>query len=165
MKALFRVKGLISWPALIVALVLTLGVGGLSSYLVGNSFAAYKALEQPSFAPSGWVFAPVWTLLYIMMAIAIYRIFMYGLKRQGVWPALGVFILQLLFNFAWSLIFFRWELRGLAFVEILVLLALIFINIRQFLKIDLTAALLMVPYFLWVAFASVLTVSVWMLNI
>ncbi|KUG03215.1 tryptophan-rich sensory protein [hydrocarbon metagenome] len=165
MASLFRVKRTIGWPALIAAVILTLGVGGLSSILTSNTFEAYKALQQPEFAPPGWIFAPVWTLLYIMMGIAAYRIFMYGLDRRSVRAALWVYLLQLVFNFFWTLIFFRWELRGLAFVEILVLLVLIVINTWQFFRIDRLAGFLMVPYILWVAFASVLNFSVWILNI
>lgn len=165
MIGLFKVKRIISWPALLAAVILTLGLGILSSILTSDSFEAYTALQQPGFAPPGWIFAPVWTVLYIMMGIASYRIFMYGLERKMVRTALGIYLLQLGLNFFWTLIFFRWELRGLAFIEILVLLVLIVINTGQFFKIDRLAGLLMVPYVLWVAFASVLNFSVWILNI
>lgn len=165
MIGLFRVKRIISWPALLAAVILTLGLGILSSILTSDSFEAYKALQQPGFAPPGWIFAPVWTVLYIMMGIASYRIFMYGLERKMVRTALGIYLLQLGLNFFWTLIFFRWELRGLAFIEILVLLVLIVVNTGQFFKIDRLAGLLMVPYVLWVGFASVLNLSVWILNI
>ncbi len=165
MVGILKVKRTIGWPSLIAAIILTLGVGGLSSILTSNAFEAYKALQQPEFAPPGWIFAPVWTLLYIMMGIAAYRIFMYGLERRTVRASLWVYLLQLVFNFFWTLIFFRWELRGLAFVEILILLVLIVTNTWQFIKIDRLAGLLMVPYVLWVAFASVLNFSVWIINI
>ncbi len=164
MKNLLRVKRTIGWPALIAAVILSLGTGGASYILSSNAFEAYQALQQPSFAPPGWIFTPVWTLLFIMMGIASYRVFMYSLDRKSVRSALGVYLLQLVFNFFWTLIFFRWELRGLAIIEILLLLALIVINTWQFFRIDRAAGFLMVPYVLWVSFATVLNFSVWILN-
>ncbi len=164
MKGILRVKRTIGWPALIAAVALSLGTGGLSFFLSSNAFDAYQALQQPGFAPPGWIFAPVWTLLFIMMGIASYRVFMYGLDRKTVRSALGIFLLQLVFNFFWTLIFFRWELRGWAVIEILVLLALIVISTWQFFRIDRIAGILMVPYVLWVSFAAVLNFSIWILN-
>lgn len=165
MFKLIRVRGKINLKALLVFIMIPLLVGYISSRLTMNSFEAYQQLQKPSFSPPGWIFGPVWTVLYILMGIASYRIFMYGYKRKDVQNALGVYFVQLFFNFLWSIVFFRWQMRGLAYIVILILAALILLTIDKFYKIDKTAGILMVPYLLWVVFASILNLSIWLLNI
>lgn len=164
MLRLFRVNGKINWLALIISILIPLSVGFLSSYLVKDSYQTFQELTKPSFAPPASVFAPVWTVLYILMGIASYRVWMYGLDRQDVRTALVFYGLQLFFNFLWTIIFFGLGLRGLAYIEIIILLILIIITTSRFYKIDKTAGYLFIPYLLWTMFASVLNMSIWLLN-
>lgn len=146
------------------AILFTLAVGFTSSLFTINAIEIYKNLAQPAFAPPGWVFGPVWTILYILMGLAAYRVWMYGWEKRKVRSALIFYLVQLGFNFSWSLLFFWLELRGIALIEIIALWVLIVITMLQFRKIDITAFYLLVPYILWVSFATVLNYSVWMLN-
>lgn len=161
---LFRVNGKINWLALIIAILIPLLVGALSSYLAGDSYQTFQELTKPSFAPPAWVFAPVWTVLYILMGIASYRIWMYGLNRQDVRGALLFYGLQLFFNFLWTITFFGLGLRGPAYIVIIILIILIMITTIRFYKIDKIAGYLLIPYLLWTMFASALNLSIWLLN-
>lgn len=129
-----------------------------------NSFMQYSELHKPFFSPPGWIFGPIWTLLYIMMAYAAIRVFMRGWNFANVKLALFFFALQLVFNLAWTTIFFTLQLRGWAFIELIVMLVLIVVTMKLFFKIDVVAGWLMVPYVVWVSFAGVLNFSVWWLN-
>lgn len=162
--SILKVKGRTNYIKLTAGLIVTLGVGFLSSIFTGRAMDQYKSLAQPPFAPPSWLFAPVWTILYILMALAAYRVWMYGLKKRKVKTALILYAVQLVFNFLWSILFFTLKLRGPAFLEILVLLLLIVLTTVKFFKIDKKAAYLMIPYILWVSFAAVLNYSVWQLN-
>ncbi|WP_432405916.1 TspO/MBR family protein [Wukongibacter sp. M2B1] len=164
MLRLFRVNGRINWSSLIISIMIPLLVGFLSSYFIRDAFQTYGQLNKPSFAPPAQIFQPAWTILYILMGIASYRIWMYGIERSDVRSALFYYGLQLIFNFLWSIIFFRLELRGLAYIEIIILLVLIIITTIKFYRIDKVAGYLLVPYILWVTFASVLNLSIWLLN-
>lgn len=151
--------------SLIVAILIPQLVGILSGYLTRDSMAAYQELIQPSFAPPGWVFAPVWIVLYLLMGIASWLVYKKRDENEkGVQNALFIYGLNLFFNFFWTIIFFGLGLRGFAFVEIIVLLAIIILTTIQFYKIDKRTLPLMLPYILWVAFASVLNFSIWILN-
>lgn len=151
--------------SLIVAIMIPILIGVLSAFLTGDNMKAYADLVQPVFAPPSWIFAPVWTILYLLMGVASWLIF---IKRKtnekNVKKALFTYGLNLFFNFFWSIIFFGLGLRGFAFIEILVLLGLIVLTTIQFYKIDRKILFLMVPYIIWVAFATVLNYSIWMLN-
>lgn len=149
--------------SLLICIAIPLLIGGISGYLTADSIEIYKNLRQPSFSPPGWVFGPVWTVLYILMGYASYMVW----KRKGQFEVSGALIyygIQLVFNFFWPLIFFRFQLRGLAFLEILILLALIVITTVKFYKIDKYAAYMLFPYIGWVGFATILNYSVWILN-
>jgi len=161
---LFRVNGKTNWIALAISIMIPLLVGLLSAYLIKDTFQNYAMLNKPSFAPPTQVFQPAWTLLYILMGIASYRVWMYGIGRPDVRSALFYYGLQLIFNFLWSIIFFGLGLRGLAYIEIIILLILIIITTIKFYRIDRIAGYLLVPYILWVSFASVLNLSIWLLN-
>ncbi|MCG8539380.1 MAG: tryptophan-rich sensory protein [Clostridia bacterium] len=165
MLELFRVNGRINFTALVVSIFIALSVGLLSSYFVMSTFEEYVELIKPSFAPPASVFAPVWTVLYTLMGIASYRIWMYGTEREDVRSALFYYGLQLFFNFLWTIIFFGLGLRGLAYLEIILLLILIIVTTVRFYRIDEIAGYLFIPYVLWVAFASVVNLSIWLLNI
>lgn len=124
----------------------------------------YRRLENPSFAPPGWVFPVVWTALYKMMGVAKYRAQKtakpLGRERQVLAP----YELQLGLNFLWSFLFFKWGLRGTALVEMAALLGAVIWAAYEFYQVDQLAGVLMVPYIAWVAFALGLNYSFWQLN-
>jgi tryptophan-rich sensory protein len=123
----------------------------------------YRSIAKPSWTPPGWLFGPVWTMLYAMIGVAGYLAYGRCDGRQRT-IAFGVYGLQLLLNALWSWLFFGLQRTGLAFVDIVALLALIALNVVVFLPISRVAALLLVPYALWVSFATALNFSIWRLN-
>ncbi|HEX6462095.1 MAG TPA: TspO/MBR family protein [Candidatus Saccharimonadales bacterium] len=147
---------------LIIMILLPPTVGALGSLITFNEISGwYAELTKPAFNPPSWLFGPVWTLLYILMGIAAFLVW----RRPGDHGlALSVFATQLTLNLAWSFIFFGAHLLLAAFVEILLLLAVIIWTIVVFARISRIAAWLLVPYLLWVSFATVLTASIYFLN-
>ncbi|MCB1800173.1 MAG: tryptophan-rich sensory protein [Gammaproteobacteria bacterium] len=123
----------------------------------------FKTLVKPAFNPPDWVFAPVWTVLYILIAISGWRVWRQHRFSETA-PALIVYAIQLALNLAWSILFFGMQRLDLAAMEIVLLLAMIALNLVMFLRIDKPAGLLLLPYLLWVAFATVLTLRIWQLN-
>lgn len=148
----------------VVFLVLCLAVSGVGGIITAASVGTwYQAIEKPPFNPPDWVFAPVWTTLYVMMAIAGWRVW----RRAGFearWKALAVFATQLALNLIWSFLFFGLQRIDLALVEIVILLLVIIVNAAMFWRIDRLAGVLFAPYVLWVAYATVLNASLWLLN-
>jgi benzodiazapine receptor len=124
----------------------------------------YAGLQKPWFNPPNWIFGPAWTTLYALMGIALYLAWEKGFEKRKNRIALSVFVAQLVLNAIWSLIFFGAKNLGLAFAEIILLWLAILANIILFYRIDRRAGLVLVPYILWVSFASLLNYSVWMLN-
>jgi len=122
----------------------------------------YATLNKPSFSPPNWVFGPVWTALYIMMGVAAYLV--YREKNKGAKTALVFFGVQLALNVLWSFLFFGLQSPLYGVVCIILLWLAIAATIAKFYKISKTAGLILVPYLLWVSFASVLNFYVWMLN-
>lgn len=123
----------------------------------------YATLVKPDFSPPNWVFGPVWTTLYAMMGMAAYLVYRH-IGSTGAKQTLLVFGGQLALNALWSIIFFGMRSPDLAFACIIALLAAIAATICLFWKISRNAALLMVPYLLWVLFATALNYQIWMLN-
>jgi len=158
----------INWKRLIIALVLPQLAGFIGSLFTSRGIPTwYARLNRPSFAPPNWLFAPVWTLLFVLMGIAFYLIWQKSveqsqkkLKNQ----AIKLFLIQLVFNTLWSIIFFGQQLLFLAFVEIIILWVLIMLTILKFKKIKPLAGYLMIPYLLWVSFASILNLAFALLN-
>ncbi|WP_046174408.1 TspO/MBR family protein [Domibacillus indicus] len=135
-------------------------VGGSVIGAIANkgSREEYRGLKKPFFSPPGWVFPVVWTSLYTAMGAAKYRA---SIKK----PETAVpYNIQLGLNFLWSFLFFKWNLRGTAFVEIAVLLGMITWTTYEFYQADAAAGTLMLPYAAWVAFALGLNYSIWSLN-
>jgi tryptophan-rich sensory protein len=133
-------------------------VGAIASV---DAASFYAQLSKPSWAPPAGVFGPVWSTLYALMGIAAWLVWRSpGPKRV----ALGLFGAQLAANALWSWLFFAWHRGALAAVEVLVLLALIVVTVIAFARASRLAALLLVPYLVWVSFASVLTWTVWRSN-
>jgi tryptophan-rich sensory protein len=124
----------------------------------------YAALAKPPFNPPNWVFAPVWTLLYALMGIAAYLVYEKGLKRNEVRKALTVFAGQLLLNTLWSVVFFGAHMILGAAGIIIILWGMIALSIWLFSRVSKAAAYLLVPYILWVSFATVLNISLYVLN-
>jgi tryptophan-rich sensory protein len=149
---------------LIIAILLPMIIGGLSGFLTANSINDwYTTLQQPSFNPPNWVFGPVWTTLYLIMGISLFRIWILPVSAERN-LAIGVFFGQMILNFFWSLIFFRWHLIGAALAEIILMWVMIATMIHLFKKLDKAAGLMNVPYLLWVTFASVLNAAYFVLN-
>jgi benzodiazapine receptor len=145
-------------------LAVCLAVSGIGGAITATSVGTwYQALEKPSFNPPDWVFAPVWTALYVMMAIAGWRVWRRA-PSDARWKGLGVFAVQLALNLTWSFLFFGLQRIDLALVEIVVLLLAISLNTVIFWRIDRLAGALFVPYLLWVSYATALTASLWLLN-
>lgn len=123
----------------------------------------YPTLQKPAFNPPAWVFGPVWTTLYLMIGVAGWRV--WRLRGfAGARAAMVVYALQLALNFGWSLIFFGQRMIGVAFLELLLLLGVILVNLALFWRIDRLAGGLLAPYAAWVGFAGVLNFSIWRLN-
>lgn len=164
MVKLFKVNGKKDWKALILSILIAEGTGALSGFLSMAGMDKYKAIEKPSFSPPGWVFPIVWVILFLLMGIAAYRIWLIGKSGENVRKALGLYAVQLILNFFWSIIFFNLNLYGVAFLELLLLLVFILLTTFEFYKHDKCAAYLMIPYILWVSFAGVLNCAVWLIN-
>lgn len=124
----------------------------------------YSTLHKPPFSPPNWVFGPVWTTLYLLMGISVFLIWKKGLKKKQIKQALYYFIAQLFFNFLWSLLFFGLHSPILGFIDIVVLWVFILITILKFYKLSKPASYLLIPYFLWVSFATILNLSIVLLN-
>jgi len=149
--------GFIGWLA---ASFIAAALGAVASV---QAATFYTQLARPAWAPPPWVFGPVWTVLYLMMAIAAWLVWRRG-GFSAARTALSLFIAQLAANALWSWLFFAWHLGAAAFADIIVLCLLIVATLLAFWRHSKTAALLLVPYLLWVSFAMALNFSVWHLN-
>jgi tryptophan-rich sensory protein len=152
------------WIALLCWFGLCFAVAGVSGAWTANEVHGwYRTLVRPAIAPANWVFGPVWTLLYALMAIAAWQVWE---SAPATWRTLGLalFMVQLGLNFAWSWIFFRQHEIGTALAEVVVLWAVIGATTLAFGRVAPVAAWLMAPYWAWVGFASVLNAGFWRLN-
>jgi len=148
-----------------LSVLICLVIGFLSSIATQSSVNDwYVTLNKPSFTPPNELFAPVWTALYIMMGIAAGLVWSKGYHHIWVKTALYHFVFQLLLNALWSIVFFGLKNPLGGMVVILALLTMIILTIKWFKVISKPAALLMIPYVLWVAFASALNYKIWELN-
>jgi translocator protein len=151
-----------SWMSLMPFLAVCLGAGGVASVLTSGAVRTwYPQLRKPEWNPPNWVFGPVRTVLYVMMAMSAWLVWRVG---RGATAAMALFAVQLLLNAAWSLIFFRLHAIGLAFGEILLLWMMVVATAVAFLPISFLAAWLLVPYMVWVGFASYLNFRIWQMN-
>lgn len=154
----------LDWKKLLLALAIPLGVGALSALITGGSMTNYGNLNRPPLSPPGWLFPVVWTILYLLMGYASYRIWVSDAPEKRKKSALRTYLTQLTVNFFWPLIFFGLQWRLLAFWVILLLWVLIYFTIKKFSKIDELAADLLLPYILWVTFAAYLNLGAFLLN-
>ena len=153
-----QIVGLLVWFSL---LAIVAAIGGMGSM---NAPQFYNELNLPSWAPPAWLFGPVWTLLYAMIAIASWLVWrQYGFSTVSK-RAHQFNFLQLALNALWSWLFFAWYLGAWSFIEILALWFSIAITIFYFWQLNRLAAALLVPYLAWVSFAAVLNFSIWQLN-
>lgn len=153
------------WIGLVVLVALCFaasGVGGAVTYPEIENW--YAKLAKPPWTPPDWVFGPVWSVLYLGMAVAAWAVWRQGGVKTA-WCPLGLFAVQLALNVAWSWLFFGLHSPGLAFVEILLLWAAIAATTVAFWRRSVAAGLLFVPYLAWVTFAGLLNFSVWRLNV
>jgi benzodiazapine receptor len=150
---------------LLVSILIVLLAGFIGSIFTSPSIPTwYASLQKPAFNPPNWLFAPAWTILYVLMGISAYLIWDKGFKKKGVRIALIVFAVQLVLNSLWSVLFFGLHSPLYAFIEIIFLWIAILFTILKFYKISKTAAYLLIPYICWVTFASVLNYYVLILN-
>ena len=150
--------------ALVISILIPLLLGFIAAQLTSGTSEIYKSLERPSFAPPGIVFPIAWTILYILMGIAYYRIWMVGQEGYNIRLQKFFYFAQLFLNFIWTPIFFYFEMRGLALLDIILLFLVVLITIALFNNRDKMSAKLLIPYLLWIIFAMVLNYSVWSLN-
>jgi benzodiazapine receptor len=150
---------------LILSVFVCLLTGFLGSFATRDSVTTwYPQLSRPSFTPPDWTFGVVWPTLYVMMGISVFLIWNAGIDKRRVKVALACFAVQLFLNGLWTFIFFGWHLIGWALVEIIFLWAAILMTIITFWKISKPAAVLLLPYILWVSFAIVLNAGLFLLN-
>jgi tryptophan-rich sensory protein len=150
---------------LVVSIAACLAAGAIGSVFTRSAIPIwYAALEKPAFSPPNWLFAPVWTLLYILMGVAAFLAWRKGLANQQVRVSLIIFLIQLVLNALWSVVFFGLKSPLYGFILIVVLWLAILVTILRFYKISRVASVLMWPYLIWVTFASVLNISIWLLN-
>ncbi|QXE17869.1 TspO/MBR family protein [Clostridium sp. 001] len=161
---IFKVNGEKHIGKLIISIIIAEGVGAISAFLGMSNQEMYSQLVKPVFSPPGWVFPIVWIILFFLMGTAAYRVWIRGKQGEKVKRALVLYVVQLVLNFMWTIIFFRFQLYGLAFLELMILLVFILMTTFEFSRIDKTAAYLMIPYILWVSFAGILNYAIWMLN-
>jgi translocator protein len=147
---------------LIVSIAVCLGAAGLGSLLTTSALRPwYAGLSKPRWTPPNWLFGPVWTILFIAMAIAAWLVW----RKVGLNAApMQLFLLQLLLNVTWSALFFRLGSPGLAFAEIVLLWFAILATLIEFWKAVPAAGWLLLPYLVWVSYTAALNLSIWRLN-
>ena len=153
----------IQWKKLLLCLGIPLAVGGAATLFSGG-MAGYQNMVQPPLSPPGWVFPVVWSILYLLMGYASYRVLVSGAEQDQIRKALQLYGAQLSVNFLWPLVFFGLGWYLVAFVVLVALWVLIFLTARAFSGIDEKAGNLLLPYLLWVTFAGYLNLSVYLLN-
>ena len=144
----------------IIFMIIPIATGLLASYVTSDNMMLYENIIKPPFAPPAIVFPIVWSVLYILMGVSSYLIYL-NTNRYGL---LFTYFLSLFVNFFWPIIFFNWQEFGFAFIWILLLWLLIIFTIIDYLKASKIAAILQIPYLLWVTFAAILNFSIWFLN-
>jgi tryptophan-rich sensory protein len=150
---------------LVVSLVACQFAGAIGAIFTTPAIPTwYATLEKPSFSPPNWLFAPAWITLYLLMGVAAFLIWRQGLAQKGVRAALVIFLVQLVLNALWSVVFFGLQSPLWGVVVIIALWIAILITIIKFFKLSTAAGSLMLPYILWVSFAAVLNIAVFMLN-
>ncbi len=152
------------WKPYLISIGIAVGVGTLSGLLSMGGMEAYtQSVTKPALTPPAWLFPIVWTILYTLMGIGAARIWL-SKDSMARSRGLNLYVVQLIVNFFWSLIFFNAQAFGFAVIWLLFLWALVLLMILQFYKVDRRAALLQIPYLIWLTFAAYLSIGVWYLN-
>lgn len=149
---------------LIKSIAIPLIMGAVSGFLTHNAMKDFAALNQPKFAPPGWLFPVVWTILYILMGISAYLIKVADAPEEDIDDALTIYRYQLIVNFLWPVFFFNFGWHLFAFIWLILLYILVVIMVWKFHKISKPAAYLNLPYLTWLKFAAYLNFMVWRLN-
>lgn len=150
---------------LVICIIICEGTGIISGLLTNTQNNIwYNAIIKPSWNPPGYIFGPVWTVLYLLMAISLWIIWKSDALENQKMLACVLFAAQLFLNFWWTILFFQFHSPVIAFAEILVMIVFILFTIIRFSKISKTAAWLLVPYISWVSFAAILNYTLWDLN-
>ena len=147
---------------LLIALAVPLAVGGLSAFASGSFSEQYAVVNKPPLSPPGWIFPVVWTLLYIAMGYASYLVMTVGGRDAK--DALTVYYIQLVLNFLWPILFFRFRLYTFAIFELILLIAAVTVMVIRFSHVDERAGYLTLPYLIWLCFAFYLNIGVAVLN-
>lgn len=153
-----------NYTKLAISIIIPLLTGFLGSFFTSSSVNTwYTTINKPAFNPPNWIFGPVWTILFILMGISFYLVWSldFGNKK---WLAIGIFSINLILNLSWSLLFFGLKNPFLAFVEIIALWLVILANVIIFYNTSKPASILLVPYLLWVSFASIVNYYIYILN-
>lgn len=150
--------------SLLISIAVPLIVGALSGLISSLGMDDFALLVKPPLSPPPWLFPVVWTVLYILMGIASYLVANSGADDNKIKKALSVYAVQLVFNFFWSVIFFNLDLYLFAFLWLLALLVLVIYTTVLFYDISKSAAYLMIPYIIWIAFAGYLNLGIYLLN-
>lgn len=165
-------KGEVGWMTkknlcrLIVSLLIPQLVGLAGAFFTSTSVSTwYESLSKPFYAPPNWVFGPVWVVLYFLMGVAFYLVWSKGLENENVKEAVNYWIIQLAFNLLWTIGFFGFQSALLGLIVIILLWGAVYWTTRKFFPISETAGWLMVPYLLWVSFALLLNLSIFLLNL
>ena len=148
----------------LICLLLPLIIGGISGLATASGIQSwYVTLHKPSFNPPNYLFSPVWSFLYILMGVSLYIIWINGKGKNRI-DALRIFVIQLTLNFLWSFLFFKFNLIGVAMLDILLIWISIILMILFFSRVSKISAYLQIPYLLWVTFATILNGAIWLLN-
>lgn len=154
---------------LIIAIIIPLAIGMLSSFITKDAMLSFNAMKKPPLAPTGILFPIAWTILYILMGISSYIIYVYDAKNDSMSlriknKCLSLYAIQLVFNFFWSVIFFKFKLYIFAFAWLVILWILVFKLIIDNKKINKVASYLLIPYLAWMTFAGYLNLGIAVLN-
>lgn len=153
-----------SWVGLIAWMLATLATGAVGALSTRHARDFYAGLAKPRWAPPGWIFGPVWTALYLLMGGAAWLVWRTA-GWAGAAAALSLFLGQLVCNASWSWLFFAWRRGAWAFADVVLLLVLTAATLLAFARVHPLAAVLLLPYLLWIAFATALTHAVWKANV
>ncbi|HVN73355.1 MAG TPA: TspO/MBR family protein [Methanoregula sp.] len=149
---------------LVISLAIAIIAGYIAAYYTLPSLSWFTGLIKPELTPPVWIFQPVWTVLYIMMGLSLYRILTHGLKKKDAWLGLVFFVFQLALNITWSYLFFGLHSIFFGFICILALWAILLCTIIQLLRFSVSSAALLLPYLFWVTFVAFLNYLIMTLN-
>ena len=155
---------------LVIAILIPLLVGGLSAFITKDAMMVFDTIKKPPLSPPGIIFPIAWSILYVLMGVASYLIYNMDVtkldEKQVILrkKILTIYIIQLIFNFFWSIIFFKFLMYKFAFVWLVILWVLVFIFIKNAIKLNKASAYLMIPYLLWMTFAGYLNIMIAVLN-